>query len=80
MEAARQGNHTFYVSETSNASTRFGATIDLPQRPGEGAVVGSEFELTYGVDTAVFRDGGASGSVFTTCVVGDTTSAGRVSQ
>jgi len=72
-EGARVGGHTFYVADTSVASERFNLLLSTPVRSGATKAVASQAAvLTQNSETITFRDGGASGRLFTTCVVSDT--------
>ncbi len=76
-EGPRQGGHTFYVSETVEATARFRPLIGTPAGGTPGGTVVGAAEQTTSADVFIFRDGGANGTIFTTCVVSDTTSATR---
>lgn len=76
-EGLRQGDHTFYVSESLTDSTQFIAVVaSLPPSHGDGIQAN---EFSSGTDVLVFRDGGPSGPIFTSCVVSDSTSGTRES-
>lgn len=75
MEGLRQNGHSFTATETMTASSAFLLAIGTPSGEATGAL-----DQTFGVDTYVFRDGGPSGPIFTTCVVADTISGGSTSR
>ena len=76
-EGPRQGGHAFYVCETVEATARFRPLIGTPAGGTPGGTVVGAAEQTTSADVFIFRDGGANGTIFTTCVVSDTTSATR---
>jgi virulence-associated protein VagC len=74
IEGLREGGHTFAVTESTQAITKFQPLIGTP----DGGTVGAA-EQTVSTDSFVFRDG-LDGPVFATCVAVDTTSGARGSQ
>jgi len=65
-EAPRVGGHTFSVTETLADSGTLLSTRTIP----DGHII-TDFSVR-GLETAVFRDNGPMGPVFTTCVAADT--------
>lgn len=72
LESLRQGGHTFYVTESELTSTYFMKLPQLP--PGNGVDVQ---ESSAGTQTFTFRDGGATGAIFTTCAISFSSSGAR---
>jgi hypothetical protein len=74
MEGPRAGGHSFYVAESGVDSTRFIHLVETP--PGRSVEI--SFTGT-GSGTSTFRDGGASGPIFTTCAFSETVTGSKVS-
>jgi hypothetical protein len=72
-EGPRLGGHTFFVEANHVATGRFYPAIQSP--PGNGVQVSMS---AAGADTFTFRDGGPTGTVFTTCVVPETVTAEKI--
>lgn len=70
-EAPRVGGHTFFVAETTRAEGEFFPLIGTPS----GQPVGASMQ-NVSTSTFVFRDGGSSGTVFTTCAAIDSLAGG----
>jgi hypothetical protein len=66
FEGPRAGGHTFYVAQQASITGRFETGAGEPRMTASGTF------------TDVFRDGGASGPVFTTCTLPFTTTATRI--
>jgi hypothetical protein len=66
-EGPRAGGHLFTVATSIADTSSFHVSIDLPN----GHISGAAF-VSVGSRIYTFRDAGAAGSVFTTCIVADT--------
>lgn len=73
MEGPRAGGHSFFVVESGVDSTRFVHLIETP--PGRNV------EINFGgmgTGTSTFRDGGATGPIFTICTFSETVAGSKV--
>ncbi len=78
MEGPRDGGYVLNVTEIVRATTQFLGLVGTPVTPGQsGSIVGANL-TTFVADSFVFRNDGAAGAVFTTCVVSDTVLASRI--
>lgn len=77
IEGPRANGHTFYVSDTASALARFNVLVGTPVAVGGPATDAGVASLTRVTETLVFRDSGATGPIFTTCVVSDSIAAAR---
>jgi len=73
-EGARTGGHTFQVTELVVDTAVFYYAVRTP--PGQGTQISF---LASGADIFVFRDGGPTGSIFTTCAVTEKLAGSNVS-
>ena len=77
-EGPRVGGYTFYVSDASAATVRLNLLMSTPGGAGGTSAVSAEAAvLIFLSDTIAFLDGGARGTLFTTCVVSDTLAGTR---
>ncbi|HEY5086102.1 MAG TPA: hypothetical protein VII66_01975 [Gemmatimonadaceae bacterium] len=77
IEGPRADGHTFYVADTASALARFNVLVGTPVTVGGSATDAGVASLTLVTETLVFRDSGATGPIFTTCVVSDSIAAAR---
>lgn len=75
VEGPREGGHLFQVSESVVDKSHFFRDVLLPN-----GALGNAGRMSTINRTFVFRDGGASGPVFTTCLVADTVSGRLLSR
>jgi hypothetical protein len=72
-EGPRGGGHTFTVAESMSDTSDFLVSINSANGTISGATV-----LSFGSRTYAFRDGGATGPVFTTCTVANSASGSTI--
>ena len=74
-EGLRADGRAYFVTESNADTAQFSQPVETP--PGNRA---ESYFSSHGSVTIVFREGGPSGTVYTTCVYSETLSGARIAQ